>query len=57
LDFKCAALIIKNKEHLKEDRVGLKDILLLKKKMDGIKLKIKMGMIKGSRENRSKKVE
>ena len=33
LDFKSAALIIKNKEHLKEDGVGLKTILLLKDKM------------------------
>lgn len=31
LDFKSAALIIKNKEHLKQDRIGLNKILLLKK--------------------------
>jgi hypothetical protein len=43
LDFKCAALIIKNKEHLKEDRVGLKDILLLKKKNGRDKAKNKNG--------------
>ena len=33
LDFKSAALIIKNKEHLKEDGVGFQTILLLKDKM------------------------
>lgn len=33
LDFKSAALIIKNKEHLKEDGVGLNTILQLKDKM------------------------
>ena len=32
LDFKSAALIIKNKEHLNQDGVGLKKILLLKNK-------------------------
>jgi hypothetical protein len=31
LDFKSAALIIKNKEHLKQDGIGLNKILLLKK--------------------------
>ena len=31
-DFKSAALIIKNKEHLKQDGIGLKKILLLKNK-------------------------
>jgi NADH:ubiquinone oxidoreductase subunit K len=31
LDFKNAALIIKNKEHLKQDGIGLNKILLLKK--------------------------
>ena len=31
-DFKSAVLIIKNKEHLKQDGLGLKKILLLKKK-------------------------
>ena len=30
LDFKSAALIIKNKEHLKQDGIGLNKILLLK---------------------------
>jgi hypothetical protein len=33
LDFKSAALIIKNKEHLKQDGIGLNKILLLKKNM------------------------
>ncbi len=33
LDFKSAALIVKNKEHLKEDGVAYKKILLLKNKM------------------------
>jgi hypothetical protein len=32
LDFKSAALIIKNKEHLNQDGIGLKKILLLKNK-------------------------
>ena len=32
LDFKSAALIINNKEHLNHDGVGLKKILLLKNK-------------------------
>lgn len=32
LDFKSAALIIKNKEHLKEDGIALNKILLLKNK-------------------------
>lgn len=32
LDFKSAAYIIKNKEHLNEDGVGLEQILQLKKK-------------------------
>jgi hypothetical protein len=32
LDFKSAALIIKNKEHLNQDEIGLKKILLLKNK-------------------------
>jgi len=32
LDFKSAALIIKNKEHLNQDGVGLNNILLLKNK-------------------------
>lgn len=32
LDFKSTALIIKNKEHLKEDGVALKNVLELKKK-------------------------
>ena len=32
LDFKSAAFIIKNKEHLNQDGVGLKKILLLKNK-------------------------
>lgn len=31
MDFKSAALIIKNKKHLKEDWVSLNKILLLKK--------------------------
>lgn len=31
LDFKSTALIINNKEHLKEDDIGLNKILLLKK--------------------------
>ena len=31
LDFKSAAILIKNKEHLNIDRVGLKKILQLKK--------------------------
>ena len=31
-DFKSAALIFKNKEHLNQDGVGLKKILLLKNK-------------------------
>ena len=31
LNFKSAALIIKNKEHLNKNGVGLKNILLLKK--------------------------
>jgi hypothetical protein len=39
LDFKSAALIIKNKEHLKEDGVGLKKILLLKNKIRGTNIK------------------
>jgi hypothetical protein len=30
LDFKSAALIIKNKQHLKEDGIGLNEILVLK---------------------------
>ena len=33
LDFKKVALIIKNKEHLKEDGLALKNILQLKNKM------------------------
>jgi len=32
LDFKSTAFIIKNKEHLNQDGVGLKKILLLKTK-------------------------
>lgn len=35
LDFKTAALILKNKEHLKNDTIGLKKILLLKNKSEG----------------------
>lgn len=31
MGFKSAALIIKNKEHLKQDEIGLNKILLLKK--------------------------
>lgn len=36
LDFKSAALIIKNKEHLNQDGLGLKKILLLKNKNKNI---------------------
>ena len=39
LDFKSAALIINNKEHLKQDGIGLKKILLLKKSKDTNKAK------------------
>jgi len=38
LDFKSAALIIKNKEHLNQDGVGLKKILLLKNKNKDINI-------------------
>ncbi|CAA9517255.1 MAG: hypothetical protein AVDCRST_MAG96-2749 [uncultured Segetibacter sp.] len=35
LNFKKSALILKNKEHLNQDKVGLKKILLLKNKSKG----------------------
>ena len=38
LDFKSAALIINNKEHLNQDGVGLKKILLLKNKNNDINI-------------------
>ena len=36
LDFKSAALIIKNKEHLKEDGIAIKNVLQLKNKITGL---------------------
>jgi hypothetical protein len=36
LDFKSAAYIIKNKNHLNEDRVGLEQILDLKKRITSL---------------------
>lgn len=33
LDFKSAALIIKNKEHLNSDGIGLEKVIQLKKKI------------------------
>jgi hypothetical protein len=54
LDFKSVALIIKNKEHLNQDGIGLKKILQLKNKSRGggilIELKIIMVMIRVLRE-------
>jgi hypothetical protein len=36
LDFKSVALIIKNKEHLKEDGVALKNVIQLKQKITSL---------------------
>lgn len=36
LDFKSAAYIIKNKEHLNQDRLGLEQILQLKKRITSL---------------------
>lgn len=53
LDFKEAALIIKNKEHLKENGVGLKNILQLKKNISDL-TKNNNEIIKGNENSRSK---
>jgi hypothetical protein len=57
LDFKKAASIINNKEHLNEDGLGLREVLELKRKISSIYSKAINNHSKGHREIRSKKVE
>lgn len=58
LDFKSAAYIIKNKEHLNEDGLGLEKILYLKRRITSLYLNKAMNnnnVVKGSEKSDQKR--